>query len=93
VVMKRKYYDVRLNGEVIATRFTFNAAVNSGVVSHVRGRAAATGFQYSLTDWTNEKVRPSDEHLYDDELIGATRTWESPKETLTYTIELRKKGE
>ena len=87
--MKRKYFDINLNGSVVATRFAWNAAIRA-IEDHLRKRAFSVAKEqnqnatYRLVESHSEKA-PNDKWHF----IRGYRVWQSAHETLRYTIELR----
>lgn len=88
-VMKRKYFDISLNGSVVATRFAWNAAIRA-IEEHVKQRARLLAVEtekdvsYRLVESHSERA-PGDKWHF----IRGYRVWQSAHETLRYTIELR----
>ena len=72
--MKRQYFDISLNGAVVATTFAWNSAI--------RERSVAVGGVYKLVDSLSEG--PDKWHF-----TSGHRTWRSALETLRYDIKLR----
>ena len=72
--MKRQYFDISLNGAVVATTFAWNSAI--------RERSVAVGGVYKLVDSLSEG--PDKWHF-----THGHRTWRSAHETLRYDIKLR----
>ena len=87
--MKRKHFDISLNGSVVATRFAWNAAIRA-IEEHLRKRARLLAVEtekdasYHLVESHSEKA-PNDKWHF----VRGHRTWQSAHETLRYTIELR----
>lgn len=82
--MKRQYFDISLNGSVVATTFAWNSAV-CVIERLVHARVlATTGAVYKLI--SSASVRdPNDKYR----MLSGHRTWQSDTETLHYTIVLR----
>ena len=72
--MKRQYFDISLNGAVVATTFAWNSAI--------RERSVAVGGVYKLVDSLSEG--PDKWHF-----THGHRTWRSAHETLRFDIKLR----
>ena len=85
--MKRQYFDIRLNGSVVATTFAWNAAIRA-IERMVRERSVLVAVEsrkdavYKLVDSHTEG--PDKWHF-----THGHRTWRSAHETLRYDIELR----
>lgn len=87
--MKRKYYDISLDGKIVATRFAWNSAVQA-VEKLVKERSR------SLATWGGPPViyhliastadhSPTDKYT----VVSGLRTWQSSTETLHFVITLR----
>ena len=85
--MKRQYFDISLNGSVVATTFAWNAAIRA-IERLVRERARSVavegekGAVYKLVE--SHTGGPDKWHF-----THGHRTWRSAHETLRYDIELR----
>ena len=79
--MKRQYFDISLNGAVVATTFAWNSAIRK-IERLVLERSMAVGGVYKLVD---SRSAGQDKWHF----TRGHRTWQSPHETLRYNIELR----
>lgn len=79
--MKRQYFDISLDGTVVATTYAWNSAIRT-IERLVRERSVAVGGVYKLVDSRSEG--PDKWHF-----THGHRTWQSPHETLRYDINLR----
>ncbi len=80
--MERRYFDISLNGSVVATTFAWNSAIRA-IERLVRERARlAGGAAYKLVD---SRSAGQDKWHF----TRGHRTWQSPHETLRYDIKLR----
>ena len=85
--MKRQYFDISLNGAVVATTFAWNSAIRT-IERLVRERSMSVAVEsrkdtaYKLVD--SHTVGPDKWHF-----THGHRTWQSPHETLQYDIKLR----
>lgn len=79
--MKRQYFDISLNGAVVATTFAWNSAIRA-IERLVRERSVAVGGVYKLVDSLSEG---QDKWHF----TRGHRTWQSLHETLRYDIKLR----
>lgn len=85
--MKRQYFDISLNGAVVATTFAWNSAIRK-IERLVLERSMSVavesgkGAVYKLVDSHTEG--PDKWHF-----TRGHRTWRSAHETLRYDIELR----
>ena len=79
--MKRQYFDISLNGTVVATTFTWNSAIRT-IERLVRERSVAVGVVYKLVDSLTEG--PDKWHF-----THGHRTWQSPHETWTHGRTIR----
>ena len=85
--MKRQYFDISLNGSVVATTFAWNAAIRA-IERLVRERARLVAEEgkkdavYKLVE--SDTSGPDKWHF-----TRGHRTWQSPHETLRYDIKLR----
>jgi hypothetical protein len=78
--MKRQYFDISLNGSVVATAFAWNSAIRA-IERLVHARVTGA---YKLI--SSASVRdPNDKYR----MLSGHRTWQSDTETLHYTIVLR----
>lgn len=84
-VVKRKYYDITLDGKIVATRFAWNSAVRA-VAQLVRERCRSLGTLefYNLIAVTTDRSS-TDKYTIVDGLV----TWQSSTETLHFVITLR----
>ena len=87
--MKRQYFDISLNGSVVATTFAWNSAIR--VIEKLvgeRSRSLVTRggppVIYNLVGSTSTRD-PNDKYR----MLSGHRTWQSGTETLHYTIALR----
>jgi len=87
--VKRKYYDISLDGKIVATRFTWNSAVRA-VEQLVKERSRSLALWggppviYNLVASTNDHS-PTDKYT----VVNGLRTWQSSTETLHFIITLR----
>ena len=86
--MKRKYYDISLDGKIVATRFTWNSAVRA-VEQLVKERSRSLALWgapviYNLVASTNDHSQ-TDKYT----IVNGLRTWQSSTETLHFIITLR----
>ncbi len=87
--MKRKYYDISLDGKIVATRFAWNSAVRA-VEQLVKERVKLAaveherGIEYHLIASTADHS-PTDKYT----VVSGLRTWQSSTETLHFVITLR----
>ena len=85
--VKRQYFDISLNGAVVATTFAWNSAIRT-IERLVRERSMSVAVEsrkdtaYKLVDSHTEG--PDKWHF-----TRGHRTWQSPHETLRYDIKLR----
>ena len=70
--MKRQYFDISLNGAVVATTFAWNSAIRT-IERLVRERSVAVGGLYKLVDSLSEGT---DKWHF----THGHRTWQSPHE-------------
>jgi len=87
--MKRKSYDISLDGKIVATRFAWNSAVRAvEQLVGERARLAAVeherGIEYRLIATTIDRS-PTDKYT----VVSGRRTWQSSIETLHFVITLR----
>ncbi len=81
--MKRKYYDISLDGKIVATRFAWNSAVRA-VEQLVKERSRSLVTIYKLIASTADRS-PTDKYT----IVSGLRTWQSSTETLHFIITLR----
>ena len=79
--MKRQYFDISLNGSVVATTFAWNSAIRT-IERLVRERSVAVGGVYKLVE--SHTDGPDKWHF-----TRGYRTRRSAHETLRYDIKLR----
>lgn len=79
--MKRQYFDISLNGAVVATTCAWNSAIRA-IERLVRERSLSVAEVYKLVE--SDTSGPDKWHF-----TRGHRTWQSPHETLRYDIELR----
>lgn len=91
--MKRQYFDISLNGSIVATTYAWNSAIRT-IERLVRERSVAVGGVYKLVDSRSEG--PDKWHFTRGHYIKCPqrftrghRTWQSAHETLRYDINLR----
>ena len=82
--MKRQYFDISLNGAVVATTFAWNSAIRT-IERLVRERSMSVAVE-SRKDTAYKLV---DSHTEGPDFTRGHRTWQSPHETLRYDIKLR----
>ena len=102
--MKRQYFDISLNGAVVATTFAWNAAIREierlvrERAREVARRSLGTARSASLSAWGERSVAVGGLYKLVDSLSEGTdkwhfthghRTWRSAHETLRYDIKLR----
>lgn len=89
--MKRQYFDISLNGAVVATTFAWNAAIRA-IERLVRERAREVAGCSTTYAQANAAYTLVDSHTEGPDKWHFThghRTWRSAHETLRYDIELR----
>ena len=92
--MKRQYFDISLNGTVVATTFAWNAAIRA-IERMVRERAREVAGCSTTYAQANAAYTLVDSHTEGPitlplrEPTHGHRTWRSAHETLRYDIELR----
>ena len=87
--MKRQYFDISLNGAVVATAFAWNSGIRAiEELVRVRSRSLVTRggppVIYNLVSSTSARD-PNDKYR----MLSGHRTWQSDTETLHYAIALR----
>lgn len=89
--MKRQYFDISLNGAVVATMFAWNSAIRK-IERLVRERAREVAGCSTTYAQANAAYTLVDSHTEGPDKWHFTRghrTWQSPHETLRYDIKLR----
>ena len=89
--MKRQYFDISLNGAVVATTFAWNSAIRK-IERLVRERArevAGCSTTYAQANAAYTLVDSLSEGTDKWHFTRGHRTWQSPHETLRYDIKLR----
>ena len=89
--MKRQYFDISLNGAVVATTFAWNSAIRT-IERLVRERAREVAGCSTTYAQANAAYTLVDSHTEGPDKWHFThghRTWQSPHETLRYDIKLR----
>lgn len=85
--MKRQYFDISLNGAVVATTFAWNAAIRA-IERLVRERARLVAVE-GEKDTVYKLVESHTEGPDKWHFTHGHRTWRSAHETLRYGIKLR----
>ena len=85
--MKRQYFDISLNGAVVATTFAWNSAIRK-IERLVRERSVAVAVE-SRVDTAYKLVDSHTEGPDKWHFTHGHRTWQSSHETLRYDIKLR----
>jgi hypothetical protein len=82
--MKRKYYDISLDGKIVATRFAWNSAVRAVEQLVWSKMIAERVSDYRLIASAADRS-PTDKYT----IVRGLRTWQSSTETLHFVITLR----
>jgi hypothetical protein len=85
--VKRQYFDISLNGAVVATTFAWNSAIRK-IERLVRERSLSVA-EESKKDAVYKLVESDTSGPDKWHFTHGHRTWQSPHETLRYDIKLR----